>query len=110
MKKISIKLFLFIAILSSCKKDDPMLTLKSVATPPTINTPAADFSKIITAGSLNDTFEFGWSNADYGVASQITYKLQLDSKCNSFANPIIIGTSNAPAISLTLGDLNNILI
>lgn len=74
---------------------DPVLTLGAAST---ITAPADGSSYVITEEIAGDEFApFAWSAADFGVATEITYTLQVDLAGNNFAEP----TSVVPATTMT---------
>lgn len=53
---------------------------------------------------------FEWNKADYGVNTQVTYTIQLDSAGKLFADPVTLGSTQQNKLSLTIDELNNILL
>lgn len=84
--------------------------LSADATPPEITGLPAGFTKFITQETLNDKLELHWSKADYGVSTEVKYTVEVDSKCNSFATPVVIGTTTSTSLSVTLDNLNSKLL
>jgi hypothetical protein len=110
MKRLSIYFFSILTLLFSCEKDETLFMLKSDPTPPTITSLTSGFSKEITPQNLNDKMDLAWNKADYGVNTEVKYTVEIDSKCNSFASPIVIGTTTSNVLSLTLDNLNSKLL
>ncbi len=110
MKKISLYIAVFLTTLLACEKDETMVMLNSDATPPKITSQANGFSQVITKETLGTTLKFDWSQTGYGVSTEVSYTLQADSKCGTFANPVVIGTTTANTLSLTLDNLNEKLV
>jgi hypothetical protein len=109
MKQIAIFFILGIFILS-CEKDETMITISSDPKPASLTSVTNGFAKSISKDNLSEVMKFEWSNADYGVNTQITYVLQMDSAGKSFVNPVVLGTTQSNTISLSLEELNNKLL
>jgi hypothetical protein len=110
MKRLSIYLYSALIVLFSCEKDETLLMLKADPTPPKITSLTSGFSKEITLQTLNDKMDFAWNKADYGVNTEVKYTVEIDSKCNSFASPVVIGTTTSNTLSVTLDNLNSKLL
>src|SRR5690349_2832932 len=106
MKRLSIFLYALLLTVFSCEKDENRVVLKSDATPPAISAPAAESELVITESKLGDEIEFTWSDTGYGVNTEVTYTLEIDSKCNSFADPIVIGVTTNTSLPMTMEALN----
>jgi hypothetical protein len=106
MKRITLFIYIALIALLSCEKEEPMIMLTADAKPPEITGLPAGFTKFITQETLNDKLELNWSKADYGVSTEVKYTVEMDSKCNSFATPVVIGTTTSTALSITLDNLN----
>jgi hypothetical protein len=109
MKHIAIFFILGIFILS-CEKDETMVTISSDPKPASLTSIANGFTKNISKDNLSEVMKFEWKGADYGVSTQITYVLQMDSAGKSFAKPVILGTTQTTTISLSLEEINNKLL
>ena len=110
MKKLSLIISVLLLLLVACEKDETMIMLSSYATPPKITSQAAGFTQEITQTNLGSELKFDWSKTGYGVSTEVTYTLQVDSKCNTFAAPVVIGTTTATTFSITLDNLNARLV
>jgi starch-binding outer membrane protein SusE/F len=110
MKRLSIFLYVLLLTVFSCEKDETRVVLKSDATPPEISAPSADSELVITEPKLGDEIEFTWTDTDYGVNTEVTYTLELDSKCNSFADPLMIGSTTSTSLPMTMEALNSKLV
>ena len=54
---------------------------------------------------------FNWTAVDYGIATPVTYTLQVDKRTGTFSAPIdIVTVSNLLTISVTVGDFNKSLL
>jgi hypothetical protein len=110
MKRISLFLYIIFLALCACEKDETMMTLNATATPPKITSVPNGFSAVIKPEELSNKIDFAWSKTDYGVSSEVTYSLQVDAKCNNFANPVVLATSNTNALSLAWDAINGKLL
>ncbi|HEY9045965.1 MAG TPA: SusE domain-containing protein [Ohtaekwangia sp.] len=99
--------FLFLV---ACEKDETMMTIRTDIAAPAITSQADGFTKTITEASLGDAIKFQWSPADYGVDTEITYTLQMDSSGRGFANPVVLGTTTTDTLVIKLSDLNDKLL
>lgn len=109
MKKLYLVIFIVFASLISCSKEDQATISRERVAPQIIN-PTSGTSLEITADNLSDTITFTWSKAEYGVSTEITYTIQVDSTGRDFANPVSLGSTNGEALSITLESLNSTLI
>jgi hypothetical protein len=51
-----------------------------------------------------------WTNPDYGFSAAPEYAIQMDSEGNNFANPIELASVTGNSYSITVEDMNSILI
>jgi len=109
MKRLFIFIYALLALIA-CEKDETRAVLKTEGTPPVINIPAADTELIITEPTLGEKVEFVWSDTDYGVNTEVTYTLEIDSKCNAFEEPVVIGVTTASTLPMTMEALNEKLV
>jgi hypothetical protein len=110
MKNIFILWILGCFILFSCEKDETLVTISKDPSPPSLTSHASGFSKAISKDNLSEVMEFEWNKADYGVNTQITYTVELDSAGRSFADPVVIGTTQNTSLSISLDELNSKLL
>ncbi|MBC6989097.1 SusE domain-containing protein [Hymenobacter sp. BT491] len=94
--------------LASCDKDEDRAVLKpdgnlsltaSAATAPLVQTSAS--TKAVT---------YSWSPASFGYQAAVKYTLQFDKKGGTFASPIEVDAGSATSVSLTVAELNSILL
>lgn len=111
MKKILSILFVMIA-LCSCEKDETLFKLKAEedVTPPSITSQADGFTKTVVNANRSEEIEFAWNATGYGVNTQVSYTLQADTECGTFANPVIIASTSAQSVTMTLEALSARLI
>lgn len=103
--KYTFYLFLAAALLcfTACEEQtfDPVLNLGAASA---ISAPADGSSFLITEETAGDELAaFVWSAADFGVATEINYTLQLDVAGNDFAEP----TALVPATTMTNASVVN---
>lgn len=94
----------------SCKDDDlgPILKLNSA---PQITAPTAGTTYELKEAQASDVLPaFTWSAAEYGFSAGTTYKLEMDVAGKNFSEPVTLGNVNALSVSISQGDLNNILL
>jgi starch-binding outer membrane protein SusE/F len=109
MKKLFI-LFLFAAILVSCEKDENMVTVSGDPAPAWITSHEDGFTSVITEDNLSDNVTFEWQSADYGVTTQVTYEVQIDSATRDFSQPVVLGITQGNSLTLSLEEFNQKLI
>lgn len=102
--------WLMLLMLSACEKNETLTILSPNASPAVITSHSNGFSKEITPNTMDEVLLFEWSEANYGVNTQVTYVLQVDSAGKAFDNPIVLGTTNLAFLSLKLADLNTKLL
>ena len=110
MKKIFlIILALTFGLLSACKKE-PHVTVSSNIAAPLLTNPADGSSITVTPLDSLQLMSAKWHKADYGVDAVVNYFVQVDLAGNNFSKHIVIGTTNQDSLSLTYGNLNNMLL
>ena len=112
MKYIKYIAFSCLAMMAfwACEEDNLGPTLH-INSGPVITAPTAGATlelKEATAG--DDLPAFTWNGADYGFAAGTSYKLEIDKAGNNFGEPVTLGVVNATSLTVTQGDLNNILL
>jgi hypothetical protein len=110
MKHITLYFVLLAAICFSCEKDETEFTLKEDGAAPSITSQENGFEQEISSGALGQPISFAWTDANYGVNTQITYVLQLDSVGRDFSHPVSLGSTSSAAFSTTLGVFNGKLV
>jgi len=104
-------LLAFVLMLVACEKDQDMVQLESDITAPAITSQQNGFAQVITAdNSVSDSITFRWSEADFGVATQLTYTLEIDSAGRSFAGAVSLGATAYDSITLPLSSFNSRLL
>ena len=107
---ISILLAL-VAFLFSCEKDENKVTIKSNITPNALNALSADSFKLSLDNAALNFQDFNWTSVDYGFNTSTTYKVQVDSAGNNFANAMdVAAVTNLNTASINEGDFNKILL
>jgi hypothetical protein len=109
MKSISILLLAFL-VMMGCEKDETKAVLNPDATAPQITKVEEGYVGVITEETTTDTLVFEWSQADYGVSTEVSYVLELDSAGRNFSAPIVLATTSLDSVGLIVGDINAKLI
>ncbi|MBL0740055.1 SusE domain-containing protein [Chryseolinea lacunae] len=109
MKKLSIACFALL-LLVGCEKEETKAVLSPEAVAPQITSQANGFTKTITEETTGEMLKFDWSGAEYGVSTEVTYVLELDSVGRSFTSPVTLGSTAGKSLGTTLGDLNTKLL
>ncbi|MEM1356826.1 MAG: SusE domain-containing protein [Bacteroidota bacterium] len=88
---------------------DPVLRLGAASA---ISSPANGASFVIAEGTEDDEFaSFSWSDADFGVSTQVTYTLEVDLAGNNFSAPeSLVPSLNTSSVSVTNAEANNFMI
>ncbi len=97
-------------LIISCKKDETKVAISPEPIAAEIILPQNDFSQIIYQDNLAEELIFSWSKADFGVNTQINYKLEVDSSGGDFTNAVSIGATSGDTLIVKLGDLNTTLL
>ena len=96
-------------LLFACKKEAPLVKVKSNAGAAVISSPGDGTAIVVTPGDSSQAFPVKWSKADYGVQTVVTYTVQIGADA-SFANSYNLGSTTVDTLSLTVGSLNNVLL
>ena len=111
MKKISFILSFVLIALLGCEKEETRVTIYDGSIIKSEITSLNDgFTKVITEGTLGESITFDWTLANYGVNTQITYSLEIDSLGRNFSAPQILGETTGSSLALTLDDINSKLL
>ena len=87
-----------------------MATIQADGVPPEITSHSDGFQQEITKETEMEPIKFAWQGADYGVSTQITYVLQLDSAGRNFTDAVSLGTTSSTEFPTTLAVLNSKLV
>jgi starch-binding outer membrane protein SusE/F len=113
MKKIliNISLILGVAALFSCEKDETRVVLKQPVPANELTSLSSD-SIVLTREQASDVFQtFTWSDVNYGINVVKTYKVQIDTAGNNFANPSDVTTvTQLLTSSISVADFNKMLL
>jgi hypothetical protein len=113
MKKTFIFLsFLLIAFsFTGCKKDLEKIVLKQTIIANTLSPlSATSFTPQLT-DAANNFQTFTWTGIDYGIATPVTYTLQVDKRTGTFTAPIdVVTVANLLTATVTVGDFNKALL
>lgn len=92
----------------SCEKQaGPVLEIVKSAS---ITEPATGGTYLLTDADANNVFaNFKWTAAEYNVAISVSYSIEIDVKSDNFASPVILGTTDADSLEVTVFDFNKIL-
>ena len=112
MKKnlfLTILLSTALLLVFSCKKDSDLATLElSNMIAPSLVSPTAS-ALVLTEESENDSLEFGWTAAEYGLDLSVTYNVEIDATGNDFANALFIGSSESLTFKITKKEFNTLM-
>lgn len=94
----------------SCEEDMGKAVLREEVVQNTLNAlPATDYVLLFDNGSEN--FDaFGWTVPDFGFDATVNYTLQMDVAGADFANAAELATTTSPTASLTVGQINSVLL
>lgn len=110
MKTYFVYFILFALVLLACEKDQDMIQLGRDVVPPVITSQQNGFSQVITEETTIDSITFQWRVADFGVATQLSYTLEVDSAGRNFTAPVSLGATPHDSITMTLSSLNTRLL
>jgi len=105
---ISILVSFFVMIFYSCEKQTgPVLEIVKSAS---ITEPTSGGTYVLSDADADNIFaNFKWTAAEYNVAISVSYSLEVDLKSDNFANPVVLGTTDADSLEITVFDFNKIL-
>ncbi len=110
MKKILYSALLAgLALFSGCTEDENLTYISANPEKPVLQLPENGEAYIISEATGENNIAFKWSSADFGVPTEVTYKLQADKDGGDFSDPIDLGETTSNFISLKSSDLNGML-
>jgi len=109
MKKFKILLLLILASigLNSCQEDDDLVFTAAPQGDFMFSNTFLDEYVLIPAASGNVAERFTWNNANFSVPTNTTYELQR-SLTGDFSDMIIVGSTNANEIAVSVGEMLSI--
>ncbi len=99
-----------LALFSGCTEDENQVYLSVNPEKPVLQLPENGEAYIISEATGENNIAFKWSSADYGVPTEVTYKLQADKDGGDFSNPIELGETTNNFISLKSSVVNSMLV
>jgi hypothetical protein len=97
-------------VLWSCSEDNlgPVLHINGG---PVITAPAAGALWELKDSTADQALpDITWTAADYGFEAGTSYKVEVDVAGKNFAEAVVLGIVNKESLTITQGDLNNILL
>lgn len=114
MKNIFKLLFLSIIIMSviSCDNEDTEQLTLAAGGSGEITTPVTGLSIVLNPieNQLNSVLTVNWTPAEYGVPTEITYKVEVSTPEKNFKDAFIASSTNKRYASFNIGELNNIAV
>lgn len=113
MKNYKLILLTVIGIfaLASCDEGQPGPVISSNPGAPSINSPEEGQSYTLSEEEADENlFTMEWTEPDYGFSSAPDYTIQMDSATHNFEDPIEIATVNTTSFSVTVGEMNGIIL
>jgi hypothetical protein len=111
MRSFYLYLLAFALVLPACEKDQDMVQLGSDVTAPVITSQQNGFTQVITEeNSVSDSITFKWREADFGVATQLTYTVEIDSAGRNFAGAVSLGTTAYDSVTMPMSNFNSRLL
>ena len=107
-KQYFLSLLLIAGLMSACEDSAVGPTL-SINSSPTLTSPTAGANIVLTEATAGDAFDITWTAADFGFQAAVTYAVELDLAGNSFADPVVLGSTSGTALNLTQQDVNTAL-
>ncbi len=110
MRKYIIIFLAFIGLVnlfSACKKDETKATMLASPTAPVFTTVP---ELVLKRSEASKSLQFVGTKADFGFQSSVTYFLEADLAGNQFKKPISIASSTDDTYTISVTDLNTILI
>lgn len=113
MKKFNLILLSILGIFAfaSCDEGEMGPVASSDPGSPEITAPESGQNYVLTEEQAADTLmTIEWTNPDYGFPSAPEFIIQMDSAGNDFSEPMQLGSVQGNSYSLTVGDMNGILL
>lgn len=113
MKKLNLYFIALLGILAlaSCDKGELGPVVSSSPSAPKMSSSAAGQSYKLDKSNAQDTLlTLNWSAPDYGFPSAPTYTVQMAEAGTNYANPIQLAKINKQSFSITVDDMNSLLI
>jgi hypothetical protein len=113
MKKFNLILLSILGVFTfaSCDEGEMGPTASSNPSSPEITAPESGGSYLLTEEQATDTLmTLEWKSPDYGFPSAPDFIIQMDSAGNSFSEPMELGSVQDNTYSLTVADMNGILL
>lgn len=113
MKKFNLILLSILGIFAfaSCEEGKVGPVASSDPGSPEITAPESGENYILTEEEAADTLmTIEWTTPDYGFPSAPEFIIQMDSAGNDFSDPMELGSVQGNSYSLTVGDMNGILL
>ncbi|MGB5821982.1 MAG: SusE domain-containing protein [Saonia sp.] len=96
--------------LVGCTDDDPTIVASAI-TPPVLSSQLNGSTVVLTEETAsNIALTFTWSPANFDVSTVESYELFMGISGNDFAEPHSFGTTTNTFVSLTVQELNNLLL
>jgi len=111
MKKYTyiLAFMLSIFIFAGCEKDETKVYISENPVAAILQSPATPDGLIFTKDNKDDLIGFTWTESDFGYQASISYGVQL-SLTNDFASPVTIIRTQELTDSITVGQINDVLI
>jgi starch-binding outer membrane protein SusE/F len=112
MKKIIYLLWIaFVAtVFVACEDEGPLTIINSNIAANELKAPSSDAFVLTSEDKDNALETFQWTAPDYGFKAAVTYVLQMDYAENGFAEPITLATTNDLEATVTVGEINELLL
>lgn len=112
MKKINITFVSLFCLLglgfSACS--DTTEPVIGATIPATLKAPSTDTFVLTLDDEANPMTTLNWDNASFGAKVAISYDIQMDIAGANFENPILLGSTNTPALDIMTGEMNKQLL
>jgi hypothetical protein len=94
--------------LASCEKDEDRAVMQPASA---LSLTSSTNTAVLTQDKATaKAVTYTWSPVDYGFQAAVKYTLQFDKKGGDFTNPIEFDANNATSLTLTVAELNSVLI
>ena len=103
-------LILCLVALLSCEEDGEKAVIKSTVSPNAIQSMSSSSYTLLFDDGDKSFETINWGELDYGFPAAVSYTVQIDKTGAGFANAFDVATTTTNALTLTIGELNDILL
>jgi starch-binding outer membrane protein SusE/F len=101
---------LVIGLCLSCEKDVVKPIISEDGNAASFTNLSSGTVLVITPEAMGDNINFEWKESDYGLNTEVSYKLEADLAENNFSASVSLGETFGRTLTVSISDLNNKLL